>query len=167
MPAEDCEIALVKAAEADWFLIRSAAEKGHRMKKQVVLGATLVLLGLLALPAFGQGPSIKVNVPFGFTLGDKTYPAGEYAFSAMKENLVLLDKDGSQRLGMFLANHLAGQNNTSEARFQCYDKLCFLSQVWIPGIDGGFQPLRSRSEIEVAQRVTGKYVALLGTSPRQ
>jgi hypothetical protein len=137
------------------------------MKKQVVLGATLVLLGLLALPAFGQGPSIKVNVPFGFTLGDKTYPAGKYGFSAMKENIVLLNQDGSKRLGMFLANHLAGQDKASQVRFQCYDNLCFLSQVWILGIDGGFQPLRSRSEIEVAQRVTGKYVALLGTSPQR
>jgi len=137
------------------------------MKRQVVFAAVLFLLGSLALPAYGQGPSIRVNVPFSFNLGDKTYPAGEYAFSAMKENLVLLDKDSSKRLGMFLANHLAGPDSTSQVRFQCYDKLCFLSQVWIPGIDGGFQPLRSRSEIEVAKRTTGIYVALLGTSPQR
>jgi hypothetical protein len=54
------------------------------MKRQIVmsLSATLFLLALLALPAYGQGPTITVNIPFEFSLGDKAYPAGEYAFSA-------------------------------------------------------------------------------------
>jgi len=63
------------------------------MKRQFVLSATLFLLALLALPAYGQGPTIKVNVPFEFSLDDKSYPAGEYAFSALQENVIAIEKD--------------------------------------------------------------------------
>ncbi len=138
------------------------------MKKQIVLSAALfVVAGFLTLLAHAQAPSIKVNVPFSFNAADKVYPAGEYSFSAAKENVVLLEKDGRTRLGLFLVNHVAGSDNVAQVKFQCYDSLCFLSQVWIPGIDGGFQTLRSRSETEVASKTMGKYVALLGTSPQK
>ena len=134
------------------------------MKRQFVLSATLVLLSLLALPAYGQGPTIKVNVPFEFSLDDKSYPAGEYAFSALQENVIAIEKDGRTKIGLFLANPLSGSANSAQLRFQCYEKQCFLSQVWIPGLDGGFQPRRSRTEVGVSTRITGKYVALMGTA---
>jgi hypothetical protein len=137
------------------------------MKKQIALTTTMFLLALLALPAYGQGPTIRVNVPFGFSLDDKAYPAGDYAFSALKENVIALEKDGRTKVGLFLANPLSGRSDAAQVRFQCYEQQCFLSQVWIPGLDGGFQSRRSHSETEVAARVAGKYVALLGTSPRQ
>jgi len=137
------------------------------MKKQFVAGAVLFLLGLLALPAYGQGPSIRVNIPFQFTVGDKTYPSGEYALSAMKEDVLLLEKDGRWRIGLFGVNHVTGRNKPSQVRFQCYDHQCFLSQVWISGLDDGFETRRSRMEEEVAGRTTGKYVALMGTVPQR
>ena len=139
------------------------------MKRQIVmsLSATLFLLALLALPAYGQGPTITVNIPFEFSLGDKAYPAGEYAFSALKENVIAMEKDGRIKIGLFLADHLSGRIDSAQVRFQCYEKQCFLSQVWIPGLDDGFQPRRSRSESEVAAKITGRYVALLGTSPQR
>jgi|SRR5882672_648699 len=136
------------------------------MKRQIVLTAALFLVTLLALPAYGQGPTIKANIPFEFNLGDKTYPAGEYAFSELKENVIAMEKDGRIKIGVFLADHLSG-DNSAQVRFQCYEQQCFLSQVWIPGLDNGFQPRRSRSEVEVAARVTGRYVALVGTSPQR
>lgn len=137
------------------------------MKRQIVLSATLALLALLALPAYAQGPTIRVNVPFEFNLDDKTYPAGEYAFSALKENVIALEKDGRMKVGLFLANPVTGRNHGAQVRFQCYERSCFLSQVWIPGLDDGFQARRSRTEVEVGSRVAGRYIALAGTSARR
>jgi hypothetical protein len=108
-----------------------------------------------------------VSIPFEFDLDDKAYPAGEYAFFALKENVIVLEKDGRTRMGLFLANPLSGRNNAAQVRFQCYEKRCFLSQVWIPGLDDGFQPRRSHSEVEISTRIPGRYVALVGASPRR
>ena len=48
-----------------------------------------------------------------------------------------------------------------EVRFQCYDRQCFLSQIWIPGPNGGLELLRSPLEDELAGKKPGKYLALL------
>jgi len=139
------------------------------MKKQIlILAAAYLTMIAIAVPAFSQTKAIKVNVPFSFNVDDRAYSAGEYVFTAEKENLVLMEKDGRTRLGMFLVNRVSGTNsNRSEVHFQCYDSSCFVSQVWIPGKDDGFQPLRSRAEKELASKEHGKYLALSGTESAQ
>ena len=134
--------------------------------RQIAMSAML-LLAVLAVPAFGQGPTIRVNVPFEFSLDDKTYPAGEYAFLALKENVVAIEKNGRNKIGLFLASPLAGRNNPAQVRFQCYENRCFLTQVWIPGLDNGFQATRSHREKEIAQKMSGKYIALLGKTEQR
>jgi hypothetical protein len=49
-------------------------------KVTFLLGAILLLTA--AAPSFAQSHSMIVNVPFGFTVGQKTYPAGKYMVSA-------------------------------------------------------------------------------------
>lgn len=140
------------------------------MKRQIVFCAAIcVLAGLLALPAFGQvTPSIKVNVPFAFNMDDKTYPAGDYTFAAHRENVVLLEKTDRTAPALLLADRVISTSTegSAQVRFQCYDSQCFLTQVWIPGTNGGFQLHRSRGETEVAAKATGRYVALMA-SPRR
>jgi hypothetical protein len=135
------------------------------MKKQILILATACMVMVaMAVPAFAQTKAIKVNIPFVFNVDDKAYSAGEYVFTAEKENIVVIEKDGRNRLGLFLANHIAGSDNTkSEVHFQCYDSSCFVSQVWIPGKNDGFQPFRSKAEKELATKAKGKYLALMGT----
>jgi hypothetical protein len=135
------------------------------MKKQILILATacMIMVGIAA-PAFAQTKAIKVNIPFAFNLGDKSYSAGEYVFTAEKENIVVIEKDGRTRSGRFLANRVSGSGNPrAEVHFQCYDSSCFVGQVWIPGKDDGFQPLRSKAEKELATKTQGKYLALAGT----
>jgi len=137
------------------------------MKKQIAIATALFLLVLMALPAYAQTQTIKVKVPFSFNLGDKNYPSGEYAFSTVKDNIIQLEKDGRYRVALFLTDRVSGQNNAAQVRFHCYDNQYFLSQIWIPGVDSGFAPHRSRGEGEVSTRIPGRYVALVGTSPQQ
>jgi hypothetical protein len=140
------------------------------MTKQMLLNIAAVLfIGLLALPAFAQSAAITVNIPFGFRMGNNSYPAGAYGFTTIREDVLVLTKDGRVNQGMSLANHLASQqwnDRRAEVRFQCYEQECFVSQVWIPGIDGGLELRRSRVEEELAAKTTGKYMALLATPRR-
>jgi len=47
-----------------------------RRKVTFLLGTILLLAAVT--PSFAQSHSMVVNVPFGFTVGQKTYPAGKY-----------------------------------------------------------------------------------------
>jgi hypothetical protein len=132
------------------------------MKKQVMFAMVISLT--LALPAVGQNPRVKANVPFPFMVGDKLYAAGDYAFASQKETVTVERSDGT-RLTTQLANRVSGSTSsrTGEVVFECYDDQCFLSKVWIPGLDNGRQLLRSHMELRVAAKKSAKYMALLGT----
>jgi hypothetical protein len=135
------------------------------MKKRTQLFATLCLLiGSVVVPAYGQN-AVKVRVPFNFIFGDKTYAAGEYAFSATKENVIVQNSDGTP-IAMRIANHVtrhsAGKNG--QVVFKCYLDQCFLFQIWTPGGDDGRQLLRSPMEFQVTAKRPGTYMALLGKS---
>jgi hypothetical protein len=139
------------------------------MKKQMLLFAALCLsIGSVVIPAYGQTGGVKVQIPFNFVLGDKTYPAGAYAFSAAKNTVIVQNSEGT-RLAMSMANHVTGRSagNNGQVIFECYLDQCFLSQIWTPGQDDGRQLLRSRMETRIAAKRPGKYMALLGTSPQQ
>lgn len=141
------------------------------MKIQKLLcTAFCLLIGLTSVPSFGQRmPGIQVNVPFTFSLNDKTYPAGDYTFTAMRQNVVVLEKTDHSGPAMIMANPAEARAaaDRSNVRFDCYDHECFLSQIWIPGHDGGYELRRSSAEIHVAANRTGKYVALLGKAPQR
>ena len=141
------------------------------MNKQTVLKiAAGLLVGLLALPVLAQTvPAITVNVPFGFRMGDNSYPAGEYGFTTIHEDVLVLSKEGRTNQGIALTSRIASQrqdNLRAEVRFQCYAGECFVAQVWIPGRDGGFALRQSKAQQQLAARNTGQYMALLATAKR-
>jgi hypothetical protein len=89
--------------------------------------------------------------------------------SSVHDELFIQDT-GGKRVAMVSTNAVSGRRTvgkTGEVVFECYTDLCFLSQLWTPGQDTGRELLRSRVEAEMAKRGTGKYFALLGTSPRK
>lgn len=141
------------------------------MHKQTVLKIAVTLVfGVLSLPAFAQNPAITVNIPFSFQMDNHNYPAGEYGFTTIREGVVVLTKDGRINQGLSLANHVVSQRwdgRSAQVRFQCYDRQCFLSQVWIPGMNDGLELRRSQAEEELATKGAGKYLALLGTPARR
>lgn len=139
------------------------------MKKQMLLfAACCFLAGIATIPAYAQTYVIKIKVPFNFIMGDKTYQAGEYVFSSMKDTIVLQNAGGTG-IAMALANHVTGQSASKGGKvvFECYTNQCFLFETWTPGQDDGRQLLRSHTEMQVAAKQPGKYLALLGTSVPQ
>jgi hypothetical protein len=140
------------------------------MKKLRLLFAALGLLaGIAVIPAYAQKGAMKINVPFNFAMGDKTYPAGEYAFSSLKDS-VILQNSGGARIAMVLANHTAAGSagKLGKVIFACYaEEQCFVSQIWISGQDDGRELFRSRMETRAAAKQVERSIALLGTSSPQ
>jgi len=129
------------------------------MRKQLAKALTTIsFLIAIAMVAFGsaQGQSlanpIKVQIPFEFTVADKTMPAGEYLVGRLTEHLsdnvvTISSKDGS-RLAIRLTNAVQSLDakDKSTLIFHRYGDQYFLSQVWPAGARTGRVLIKSRGE---------------------
>src|SRR5262249_48614488 len=106
-----------------------------------------------------------VNVPF---LASKTYLAGQYVVIPAQDKVRIQNSKG-QTVAIVTTDALSGPVPQRNGRvvFNCYMEQCFLSEVWVTGHNSGRGLLRSKREIELAQRQTAQQFALLGTkTPR-
>ena len=132
--------------------------------------ATVVLISGLAVgSAQGQSGkhSLKVNVPFRFVIGQTTYTPGQYLVIATS-NKVFVQTENGRNIGVLLSSSLDGELPEQNGRvmFECFPDECFLSQVWIAGLDAGRQLPKSKHQIQLAKSHAGQQFALLGTKPQ-
>ena len=111
--------------------------------------ATLVAVGLavlaLAVPVFAQSGAreIVTKVPFDFSVGDKSFPAGSYKIvhrvGGMPE-LQLRSEDGKASASLSAVTRLARQHMGDAPHaslvFDTAGSKNILSEVWLPGEDG-------------------------------
>jgi hypothetical protein len=121
----------------------------------------LVMAGVMALTAMATTrvaqaqETIVVNIPFDFSAGNKTLPAGEYSVRAQYDDarmLLLQRKDSS--VAMFIgANNVVASapQSVSKLIFNRYGDRYFLSQVWNEGDPTGWQLMKTAREKEIAQ----------------
>ena len=125
------------------------------MKKQSILLAGLLALSSMAATqvARAQEPMV-VNVPFAFTAGNVTLPAGEYRVQKLERNsAVLLINCRDARAAAFVVTNPAQARelqSQSKLVFNRYDNRYFLSQVWTAGSTRGRQLRKSPKEKEMA-----------------
>ena len=115
------------------------------MKKQII---TLMVVAMFAttltvMCANAQNAgNIAVTIPFEFSAGGKTMPAGDYyvwrSFDNARVVMRIESKDGSTNI--YLPNHVAQSTEVqteSKLVFTRYGKDLFLSQVWAAGRSTG------------------------------
>lgn len=144
------------------------------MKKQVV---RLTMVGLLSVVAMvvmvgsaqaqSLGNKIRINVPFEFSVGDKTLPAGEYSIGRAlpsSGDAVLLISNVDHPESVFPLTNSAQSLKPKDSDtlvFHRYGDQYFLFQVWPAGGTYGRVIVKSRSERE-AQRKTSYEVVQVG-----
>ena len=132
------------------------------MKKQAsILLMTLSLLGAMAVgSAYPQSvEKFVVNIPFSFSLGDKTFPAGRYrvepiSFSGatLNSKLVIRSTDGdNSTIVSTLPIQASEMQDQSKLIFNRYGDQYFLSQVWTAGNGAGRKVRESRIEQRLAE----------------
>jgi hypothetical protein len=124
------------------------------MKKQILTVAAVLLLTTFA-PLSHAAPTTQAKIPFAFQVNNKTMPAGEYRISG-----VYASSDAAQQIrrndtgaGAFLPTMVlyhTGGNSKPKLVFHCYDKECFLSEVW-SGDGRAWKLAESRREKEVSR----------------
>jgi hypothetical protein len=105
----------------------------------------------LALPAQAEAGRSKATVPFAFTLGNETMPAGEYYVERMPRGfgLMIFSPVGPGR--GFATTPLGNPNATSDPRlvFEKTGGVYRLAEVWLAGSFGGNRvpPLRGQATL--------------------
>lgn len=128
--------------------------------KTKLLAAGLIFLGGV-ISANAQTGGVRVKVPFEFEIANKHLPAGEYVVSSEHDQVWLRVYRGNT-VAVVQSNHTTHDGGkTGKVVFNCYEKLCFLSQLWLPDADGAREILASNSEKQAARRGEPTQLALL------
>jgi len=135
----------------------SRPEGGHILKKHAI--RALVLLSLLfplsAIYVYGQGKTLvrEAKIPFDFSVGDKTFPAGVYNVTRVNQEKIMLrlsSEDGGEATHVITIPVQAKESPKSgKLIFRRYGETYFLSQIWESDDIQGRQLLKSRTERSV------------------
>ena len=134
------------------------------MKIKLLVAACCFLGSVVTARA--QVGGVKVHVPFEFNVAKQTFPAGEYVIWSERDQ-VFLCIAGGKTVAMVQSNRTVHDGGkTGKVVFNCYEKRCYLSQLWTPDPDQARQLPRSKSELELANQGVAQQFALLGTPLR-
>ena len=126
------------------------------MKKRILAVASLLVVGSFAATqvARAQEP-MTVNIPFAFTAGDASLPAGKYRVEKLDGNgavlLIRCSEPTASAMVVTIGKQAKEQQERSKLVFHRYNDHYFLSQVWTAGSIRGRQLLKSPREKEVAR----------------
>ena len=135
------------------------------MKKQLIsLAMSLALLASAA--AYAQSSQLmKVNVPFDFSVGSASLPAGEYSVSSDDNagGVITLQNQKAHKGALTLSQVCESRKAAphSELIFHRYGDSYFLSEVWVSGRVIGQQVRITKREMEIARNSNAKDPVIL------
>jgi hypothetical protein len=122
-----------------------------------------VLAVLAALSVQAQSNNVQTaNIPFEFSVGNKTFPAGLYSVTRLNPQsdqaaLIIKSTDGRMSKIVLTIPIQAGRaQETAKLVFSRYDDRYFLAQVWTPADSTGFELPKSRGERSLARQAGEK-----------
>jgi hypothetical protein len=114
--------------------------------------------GIVANAQINSDVTIHVNVPFNYTVGDTTLPAGKYEIRTTEDLPNVLDirsTDGRTSVLVDTENVEAKDRrpvNKSEAIFEKIGDNYFLSEIWVAGSGSGSELTKSKREKSLQAR---------------
>ena len=133
------------------------------MKREMLKGLmmSVLVVGVMMVasvaPANAQNNSVSANVPFEFTVGDKSLPAGEYLvrpFTANRSTMAVSNKRSSKSaIRLSIAIEAASEPKNTKLVFHRYGPRYFLAEVWVAGEKTGRQLLKSKEESTIESQL--------------
>ncbi len=127
------------------------------MKKQVLKVVSMLSLSvMLAVVSVSAKPTsrIKVNIPFDFSVGDKTLPSGAYTVDpSIVQGMLLIRREDCRAAAFVITNGVQAQRKQGQTKlvFRRYGDQYFLAKVWTAGESDGRELLLSRTERELVK----------------
>jgi hypothetical protein len=109
-----------------------------------------------------QEPAVKANIPFNFTVGDTSLPAGEYIISSNNSHVVKIQSADRQHVALVVSSHSYDEGGTtSKVVFDKYGEFYFLRHILSPtntalNLDIPSGKAEKRVRIEEARLQTGE-----------
>jgi hypothetical protein len=135
------------------------------IQRAFAFSGLLVLLTFSA--AFGQSDrQTIIHIPFNFTVGEKSFPAGKYIVERNRNNSdtvwVIKQKDDGGS-AILLTRAVRANDVVEQTRlvFNRYDDLYFLSEFWTVGSQTGHQLPVSKQERALEKAVAMRQVNVL------
>lgn len=128
------------------------------MKKQAfrILALLSLLLTMSAAVVNAQSNRSTINIPFSFTVGHKTLPAGEYTVRQNRGNsdtVWVVENTTSYDTVLFSTGSVWTRETQENAKlvFNNYDGQYFLYQIWNAGDNSGRELRMPRLERQLAK----------------
>jgi hypothetical protein len=141
-----------------WRGPRNLEEGKGDMKKQAfrILAVFSLLLTVSAATVHAQSKHSIINVPFSFTVGHKTLPAGEYTVAPNRKDSNsswLIQNIKGQDSVLFTTSFVWTSETSDDTRlvFNNYDGQYFLSQIWNAGDNSGRELHMPRLERQLSK----------------
>ncbi|HSS96964.1 MAG TPA: hypothetical protein VLK33_08040 [Terriglobales bacterium] len=128
--------------------------------KKIVTNVVLMMAFVFVLTAAGysQQPLLKANVPFDFTVGKKTFPAGEYTVVRLSAEILSLRSDSNSAVTTFVTSptaELVSQNNP-KLKFKTVGGEYILTEIWPDGGSNGYELLVTKPLNVIAEAPSTK-----------
>jgi hypothetical protein len=116
--------------------------------------ATSSFLALLAVVSAYAGSStgVTAQIPFDFTVANKTLPAGSYTVTEERTGVLRLRSQDHRASAAVLTEVIRGRERSGGPVlvFNRYGDACFLTEAWL-GLAGGFELAKSHKELELGR----------------
>jgi hypothetical protein len=134
--------------------------KNTRFAVSVAFAAVVLLTS-----AFSQTGAIRVAVPFDFTVGKQTLPAGDYrvAINGSLLQVARIDAPGVATVSTNNTGGGANQDLTPRLVFRCYGNRHFLSVAWIGESNQAHELYASAAELEYARNTKQELKTVLAS----
>ncbi len=140
------------------------------MTKRVhlILMMSVVAVTLVA-PLMAQSVRLTANIPFEFTIGNKTLPAGEYMIMNGSDPYMLIFQGMKEHVGALALTNREEVISTEHPQtvtrleFNKYGDHYFLSRVDDGWVGSGFVLRPSRSERELVKTASAEHFEVLAT----
>jgi hypothetical protein len=132
------------------------------MKRNLLLFAAALAL-LVTTAASAQTIGLKANVPFSFIVNHATLPAGEYSVDSVGDHVLAIRSLTSKTTNLVISNSCEMLKPVGKTKliFHRYGDRYFLSQIWVAGIDAGYELRANSREKEVAKDFSMQEVMLI------
>lgn len=127
-----------------------------RVSSVVTLLVTVAFVSAVAsVSAQTPGHNITANIPFDFSVGDKTLSAGQYAIARASSDGTMLKVGNREESASRLTQSVQANEPKEQTMlvFNRYGSRYFLSQVWLAGEIVGRQMQKSDAEKAIEQEL--------------
>ena len=133
------------------------------MKKQSLFSLLAAVVLMTAGSLNAQTSPVTANVPFDFSAGKATFPAGEYKVNQISTLGALSIVGQGSAIGLVDSRRTQSNSPSASTKlvFHRYGNHYFLYQIWVQGEDIGRELSMTRVEKELASNATPSAVAIM------